>query len=94
MSGIRTILRQLCGAFNAHDLDRIMGLFADDCILEMPRGNEPWGSRFESKENVRTALANRFEGLPHVRPSRRQCESVPIPGKYIDVTRSPTLARL
>jgi len=39
MSGIHTILRQLCGAFNAHDLDRIMGLFADDCILEMPRGS-------------------------------------------------------
>jgi len=72
MSGIHTLLRQLCGAFNAHDLDRIMGLFADDCILEMPRGSQPWGSRFEGKENVRKALANRFEGLPDVHYGKEQ----------------------
>jgi ketosteroid isomerase-like protein len=29
-------LTELCDAFNAHDLDRIMSLFADDCVLEMP----------------------------------------------------------
>ena len=32
----------------------------------MPRGTEPWGSRFEGKRNVRDALATRFEGLPDV----------------------------
>jgi len=72
MSGIRAILRQLCGAFNPPDLDRIMGLFADDCILEMPRGNEPWGSRFEGKENIRKALASQFEGLPDVHYGKEQ----------------------
>jgi ketosteroid isomerase-like protein len=56
----------LCEAFNAHDLDRIMAFFADDCVLEMPRGGEPWGARFEGKRNVRAALAKRFEGLPDV----------------------------
>ena len=63
---IRSMLTELCAAFNAHDLDRIMGLFADDCVLEMPRGSEPWGSRFEGKSNVREALAGRFAGLPDV----------------------------
>ena len=63
---IRSTLMELCDAFNAHDLDRIMALFADDCILEMPRGSQPWGSRFEGKRNVRDALASRFEGLPDV----------------------------
>jgi ketosteroid isomerase-like protein len=63
---IRSTLKELCEAFNAHDLDRIMAVFSDDCILEMPRGNEPWGSRFEGKRNVREALATRFEGLPDV----------------------------
>jgi len=57
---------ELCDAFNAHDLDRIMALFADDCVLEMPRGPEPWGSRFEGKAAVRAALAGRFAGLPDV----------------------------
>jgi ketosteroid isomerase-like protein len=61
---IRLTLTELCAAFNAHDLDRIMAHFADDCVLEMPRGSEPWGSRFEGKRNVRAALATRLEGLP------------------------------
>ena len=59
-------LTELCEAFNAHDLDRIMGFFAEDCVLEMPRGSEPWGSRFEGKRSVREALAMRFKGLPDV----------------------------
>ena len=46
--------------------DRIMAFFADDCVLEMPRGNKPWGSRSEGKQNVREALATRFAGLPDV----------------------------
>jgi len=38
---IRAALKELCEAFNAHDLDRIMAFFSDDCSLEMPRGNKP-----------------------------------------------------
>ncbi|MET0941988.1 MAG: nuclear transport factor 2 family protein [Mesorhizobium sp.] len=63
---IHLTLKELCAAFNAHDLDRIMAIFSDDCVLEMPRGSEPWGTRFEGKQNVRAALATRFEGLPDV----------------------------
>lgn len=63
---IHATLVELCDAFNAHDLDRIMALFADDCVLEMPRGSDPWGSRFTGKAEVRLALAGRFAGLPDV----------------------------
>jgi ketosteroid isomerase-like protein len=63
---IRSALTGLCEAFNAHDLDRIMTFFADDCVLEMPRGNHPYGSRFEGKQKVRDGLAGRFAGLPDV----------------------------
>jgi ketosteroid isomerase-like protein len=63
---IRSALKGLCDAFNAHDLDRIMEFFADDCVLDMPRGASPWGSRFKGKKDVRAALATRFEGLPDV----------------------------
>ena len=54
-------------AFNAHDLGAIMGFFADDCSLDMPRGPDPWGQRFVGKAAVREGLASRFEGLPDVR---------------------------
>ena len=63
---IRLTLTALCEALNAHDLDRIMTFFSDDCVLEMPRGDKPWGARFEGKSAVRQALAGRFEGLPDV----------------------------
>jgi ketosteroid isomerase-like protein len=59
-------LRELVAAFNAHDLDRIMGFFADDCVLETPRGDEPWGTRFSGKAAVREGLAGRFAGIPDV----------------------------
>ena len=67
MSDIRSTLEALCEAFNAHDLDAIMALFADDCVLEMPRGPDPSrGARSEGKTAVREALASRFQGLPDV----------------------------
>lgn len=66
MTDIRAQLEGLCAAFNAHDLDRIMTFFAEDGVLEMPRGPDPWGTRLEGSAAVRGGLASRFEGLPDV----------------------------
>jgi ketosteroid isomerase-like protein len=60
-------LKAILEAFNAHDLDRIMGFFADDCVLEMPRGSDPWGTRYVGFVAVREGLRSRFAGLPDVR---------------------------
>ena len=59
-------LKQILAAFNRHDLDAIMGFFAEECVLEMPRGPDPWGRRFAGKAQVREGLATRFAGLPDV----------------------------
>ena len=60
------VLRQVLEAFNRHDLDAIMSHFADDCVLETPRGPEPWGTRFVGRDEVRRGLMARFEGIPDV----------------------------
>lgn len=60
------MLEQILAAFNAHDLDAIMQFFADDCELLMPRGKEPWGTRYVGKTAVREGLGTRFAGLPDV----------------------------
>lgn len=60
-------LRAILAAFNAHDLEQIMSLFAEDCVLQMPRGPDPWGTRMVGKAAVREGLASRFTGLPDVR---------------------------
>jgi ketosteroid isomerase-like protein len=59
-------LQRVLEAFNRHDLDAIMSHFADDCVLETPRGPDPWGRRFVGKDEVRQGLAARFEGIPDV----------------------------
>jgi ketosteroid isomerase-like protein len=59
-------LLSLVDAFNAHDLDAVMRHFADDAVLEMPRGPDPWGRRFVGKAAVREGLAGRFKGMPDV----------------------------
>jgi ketosteroid isomerase-like protein len=59
-------LTRLLDAFNAHDLDAIMSFFCEDCVLETPRGDHPWGTRFEGLAAVREGLAQRFRGLPDV----------------------------
>ncbi len=60
-------LKRLLEAFNRHDLDAIMSQFADDCVLEFPRGPDVWGRRFVGKDEVRRGLGDRLEGIPDVR---------------------------
>jgi ketosteroid isomerase-like protein len=59
-------LKAILEAFNAHDLDRIMSFFADDCVLEMPRGPDPWGARSNGLAAVREGLRSRLTGIPDV----------------------------
>jgi ketosteroid isomerase-like protein len=60
------MLKELLAAFNAHDIDAVMTFFADDCVLEMPRGPDPCGRRLEGRGQVRDGLASRFAGIPDV----------------------------
>ena len=60
------ILKEFLESFNRHDLDSIMGFFADDCVFYMPRGAKPRGDRYVGKDEVRAGLAKRFEGIPDV----------------------------
>jgi ketosteroid isomerase-like protein len=59
-------LKAILAAFNAHDLDGVMQYFSEDCVLEMPRGSDPWGHRFSGFSAVREGLRSRFTGIPDV----------------------------
>jgi ketosteroid isomerase-like protein len=59
-------LEAFLAAFNAHDLDAIMEFFVEDCELDLPRGVDPWGTRYVGKRAVREGLATRFAGIPNV----------------------------
>ena len=64
------MLERVLAAFNRHDLDAIMAFFADDAVLESPRGSDPWGTRYVGKAAVREGLVGRFAGIPDVRYSQ------------------------
>ena len=59
------LLEQLADAFNAHDLDRIMSFFAEDCSLDMPRGNAPWGARYVGKGTLSSGRKIAVRGCDH-----------------------------
>ena len=63
---ILAALHGLAAAFNAHDIDAVMSFFAPDCSLDMPRGTEPHGTRFQGIEQVKKGLMMRFESTPDV----------------------------
>ena len=66
MASIET-LKVFIEAFNRHYLDEILSFFADECVMDLPRGPAPWGRRTVGKEQVREGCVSRFEGLPDVR---------------------------
>ena len=51
-------------AWNRHDLDALMTLFADDCVFEASGGDEVGGARYEGKREVREAFAAVLESMP------------------------------
>jgi ketosteroid isomerase-like protein len=59
-------LERIAAAFNRHDVDAVMEFFAEDCVMETPRGPHPWGDRLTGKAQVREGVAARFAGLPDV----------------------------
>ena len=66
MSASIATLKAMFEAFNAHDLDRFMTFVADDAVLEMPRGPDPWGRRFVGAVAVRQGLQGRLSNTPDV----------------------------
>jgi len=48
----REALKGFPEAFDDHDLDAIMGFFADDCVFYLPRGAKPRGDRFAGREKI------------------------------------------
>jgi ketosteroid isomerase-like protein len=61
------LLQAFLDAFNAHDVDAIMSFFAEDCVLDMPRGPAPGGRRLVGKQQVREGIQSRLDGIPDVR---------------------------
>jgi taurine dehydrogenase small subunit len=61
---LKGLLIEHTDAWNSHDIDRLMSLFADDCVFEAAGGPESHGRRFVGRAQVRTAFADVFDSMP------------------------------
>jgi ketosteroid isomerase-like protein len=66
MADIAELLGRLMAGFNAHDVEGLVAMFAEDGVMEMPRGPDPWGTRFVGRAAIREGLKARFAGIPDV----------------------------
>ena len=60
------VLQAFLDAFNDHDVDAIMSYFAEDCVLDMPRGPAPGGQRLVGKQQVREGIQSRLDSIQDV----------------------------
>ena len=61
---LKRLLIEHTDAWNSHDIERLMSLFADDCVFEASGGPETYGCRFAGRDRVRIAFADVFESMP------------------------------
>lgn len=59
-------LNDMFDAFNRHDIDAVMGYFADDIVFDTVSGLEAHGTRIVGSEAVRAAFENTWGTLPDV----------------------------
>jgi hypothetical protein len=51
-------------AWNAHDVETIVGFFADDCEFHASVGSELMGASYVGREEIRTGVSAFFERYP------------------------------
>jgi ketosteroid isomerase-like protein len=61
---LKRLLIEHTDAWNSHDVDRLMSLFADDCVFQASGGPEFDGRRFEGRPRVRAAFVEVFDAMP------------------------------
>jgi steroid delta-isomerase-like uncharacterized protein len=63
-SSLQQLLVLHTEAWNRHDLETLMGLFADECIFESSGGDEVCGQRYQGHREVKEAFANVLQTMP------------------------------
>ena len=61
---LQRLLMEHTDAWNSHDLDRLMSLFANNCVFEASAGPEFCGRRFQGRAQVRAAFADVLDSMP------------------------------
>ena len=63
-SKLLELLARHTEAWNSHDLETLMSLFAEDCVFEASGGDELCGKRYLGYREVKEAFAEVFRAMP------------------------------
>lgn len=63
-SNLLQLLKRHVEAWNQHDLETLMSLFAEDCVFEASGGDAACGTRYQGHREVREAFAAVLESTP------------------------------
>jgi len=63
-SNLDDILASHTQAWNDHDLETLMSLFAEDCVFEASGGDEICGRRYQGYREVKEAFAEVLRTMP------------------------------
>lgn len=88
------LMEKHCDAWNGHDIDALMALFAADCTFEAAAGAHPFGERHSGRDAVRKAFAAiwatfpdaRWEGARHIASGNEGCSEWTFRGTRADGT--------
>ena len=61
------LLDNILAAFNNHDADTIANFFAEDGVMFLAIGKEPFGTALQGPAKIRAALQTRFANAPDLR---------------------------
>ena len=89
MTDLKELYRQAIEAYNAHDLDKFLGYYADDCELTVP-GFPPFPGKAAARECWRLFM----ESFPddHLTITSQVAEGTTVIGEWIaDATNTGTL---
>ena len=64
--GDENFVQRFLKPWNAHDVEGAMAFMTDDCVWEVPRGAEPYGTRHDGAAAVRAAITGAFKAMPDV----------------------------
>jgi len=63
-SSLGNLLASHTEAWNSHDLEALMSLFAEDCVFEASGGDEICGKRYQGYGEVKEAFAEVLKTMP------------------------------
>ncbi|HEY7468416.1 MAG TPA: nuclear transport factor 2 family protein [Acidimicrobiia bacterium] len=63
-SNLQQLLANHTAAWNNHDIETLMSLFAEDCVFEASGGDEVCGKRYQGHREVEAAFVEVLETMP------------------------------